>query len=331
MNQGLLERYIHAVKILLPLNKSDDIAAEIRSNLLSVIEDQEAEVGRELNSGELSGILKQNGHPMLVASRYVDPPKRSLIGPALFPFYWFTLRAVLLLVFAIILIVAAFQFVKSPDLVEALLHLWTNLWLGAISVIGWVTVSFAIWEYCLVKFRFPESWNPQSLPAVPRAIRAPQPWQPSPVVQIAIAGTWLVWWGMVLYFPRVIFWGWPRPGVFDLSPAWAAMRPLLWLLVAIGIAQSSMKFTRFASAEWLKLFRVGFNIVGLAFFILYFRAGDLLVPGAHWDPVRYGYSLAFVNRIVEVGLVLACIILALSCLYELRNFMRRRKDPLLSA
>jgi hypothetical protein len=38
-NQELLDRYIHAVKMLLPADKMDDIAAEIRSYLESLVED----------------------------------------------------------------------------------------------------------------------------------------------------------------------------------------------------------------------------------------------------------------------------------------------------
>ncbi len=73
-NQELLERYIHAVKILLPLNKRDDIAAEIRSNLLSLMEDEEALLGRPLHAAEVGAILQRTGYPILVASRYRDVP-----------------------------------------------------------------------------------------------------------------------------------------------------------------------------------------------------------------------------------------------------------------
>jgi hypothetical protein len=45
-NQELLDRYIHAIKIMLPPDKMDDIAAEVRSNLESQAEDQ-AMAGRE--------------------------------------------------------------------------------------------------------------------------------------------------------------------------------------------------------------------------------------------------------------------------------------------
>ena len=50
--------------------------------------------GRELRPDEMSAILKQHGHPVIVASRYRDPSARGLISPALFPLYWFTLRAI---------------------------------------------------------------------------------------------------------------------------------------------------------------------------------------------------------------------------------------------
>lgn len=316
----MLDRYIYAVKILLPLNKRDDIAEEIRSNLLSLIEEQEALSGRELNPEELSAIVRQNGHPVLVAGRYRDAPFRSLIGPALLPLYWFTLRAVLLLVVAINLIVAAFLFAKSPHPGATVLHLCGNIWLGGVSTVGWITVLFAVWEHWQVKFR----WNPQSLPAMPRR-RA----EPKPVVQIVAGAVALVLWTFALYSPRTILLG--GNDVFDLSPAWYAMRLPMLLLAAFGIARACMKLTRFASAEWLPLVRIGINISGVALLIFLLRAGDLLVPGTHWDAARFGVALGIVNQIVYWTLLCVCLFSALMCLHELRGYLRRRRTPTMLA
>ena len=85
-NQELLDRYIHALKMMLPPGKMEDIAAEVKSDLESLVEDRAMELGRELRPSEMSAILKQRGHPALVASRYRDQPGRSLISPVLFPF-----------------------------------------------------------------------------------------------------------------------------------------------------------------------------------------------------------------------------------------------------
>lgn len=84
-SQELLGRYITSVKMGLPPDKAEDIGAEIRSNLQSLADDQAIELGRVPRPEEMSAILKQHGHPMIVASRYRERPGRGLISPDLFP------------------------------------------------------------------------------------------------------------------------------------------------------------------------------------------------------------------------------------------------------
>jgi hypothetical protein len=312
------------VKILLPLNKRDDIAAEIRSNLLSLMEDEEALLGRSLDTAEFGAILQRHGNPILVAGRYRDAPARRLIGPALFPLYWFTLRAVVLLVIAINIIVAAFLHAKSPSLATTLLHMGSNIWLGAIAAVGWITISFAVLEYFQLDVKFLRFWNPQSLPAIPRP-----PARVSARVQIIAGMVVLPLWALALYSPRTMLLG--GATVFDLSPAWYAMRVPLLLLAAFGIVRACLKLDRFASAEWVPLVRIVLNLAGVAFLILLLQAGDLLVPGTHWDPSRYGDALTIVNRVIAGSLVLACVLSALMCLHELRLYMRGRRNSNLLA
>ena len=91
----LLDRYLQAVKKHLPWQRQDDIIAELRANLEAQLEDKEAELGRPLTTGEAEDWLKQMGPPMQVAARY--QPQQYLIGPAVFPTYWFVLRTGVLL------------------------------------------------------------------------------------------------------------------------------------------------------------------------------------------------------------------------------------------
>jgi len=88
----LVERYIEAVKFWLPKATRDDIAAELREDIHSEIEEAEQEKGRKLTEDEISALLKVRGTPLSVASRYL--PQRSLIGPELFPLYIFVLKIV---------------------------------------------------------------------------------------------------------------------------------------------------------------------------------------------------------------------------------------------
>jgi hypothetical protein len=119
--------------------------------------------------------------------------------------------------------------------------------------------------------------------------------------------------------------------VFDLSPAWYAMRVPLLLLAAFGLLRACLKLDRFASAEWMPLVGIGLNLVAVAFLIRLVQAGGLLVPGTHWDPSRYGEALVIVNRVIAASLVFACVLSALMCLHELRIYMRGRRNPNLLA
>jgi hypothetical protein len=85
-----LDRYLQSVKFWLPREQKEDILAELSDDLRSQIEDKESEIGRPLEKAEVESILKKSGPPMLVAGRYL--PQRYLIGPTLFPIYWFVLK-----------------------------------------------------------------------------------------------------------------------------------------------------------------------------------------------------------------------------------------------
>ena len=317
-NQELLDRYIHSVKTLLPPEKMDDIAAEVRSNLQSLVEDRATQLGRELSLEEMSAILKQHGHPMVVASRYRDQPGRGLISPVLFPFYWFTLRAIFGVWVTVRVIIAVFEFQGTATAGSILLRLGRDILLAGFIIAAGVTLLFAAWEYLEFKFRYSQRWKPESLPRVPPPIRQPQP---RPMVQIIRGVVWLIFWAMALFLPGM-FWVWGGRGVFSPSDAVYAMRLPMWLLVLGGISQSWLNYTRFAASEWRAFLRVAVNVAGIVLVISVLRAGDLLVAGPNWVPAE-SKSLATLNQMVGGVLVLACIFAGLLCVHELRRFIRK--------
>src|ERR1700756_2884761 len=103
----LLDRYLQAVKKHLPWKRQDDIIAELRANLESQLEEKEAQLGRPLTQIEAEEWLKQLGQPTQMAARY--QPQQYLIGPMLFPTYWYVLRLVFFWAVAIYLIVSGVQ------------------------------------------------------------------------------------------------------------------------------------------------------------------------------------------------------------------------------
>jgi hypothetical protein len=318
-NQELLDRYIFSVKSLLPPDKANDIAAEINSNLQSLLEDHAMELGRELRPEEVSAVLKQHGHPMVVASRYRDRPGKGLISPDLFPFYWFTLRALFGLWLTVRVIIAVFQSQGTASIGSILLRLGRDILLAGFFIAAGVTLLFAVWEYLEFRFRYSEKWKPESLPAVPPPIRKPP--QPRPVVQIGGGVAWLIFWTMALFWPAMS-WIWGGRGVFTPSVTVYAMRWPMWLLALFGISQLWLNHTRFATAGWRPFLRIAVSLAGLALAILLLRGGDLLVAGPNWDPTQ-AKPLATLNQMVGGVLVLACIFAGLLCVHELRRYIRR--------
>jgi hypothetical protein len=317
-NQELMDRYIYSVKMGLPPDKVDDIAAEIRSNLQSLVEDQAMELGRELRPGEVSAILKQHGHPMIVGSRYRDLPGRGLISPDLFPFYWFTLRAIFGLWVTVRVIIAVFQSQGTATVGSILLRLGRDILLAGFFIAAGVTLLFAFWEYLEFKFRYSEKWKPESLPAVPSPIRKPP--QPRPMVQIGGGVVWLIFWAMALFLPGM-WWVWGGRGVFGVSETVYAMRLPMWLLALFGISQLWLNHTRFATAGWRPFLRIAVSVAGVTLAIILLRGGDLLVAGPKWVPTQ-AKPLATLNQMVGGVLVLACIFSGLRCVHELRRLIR---------
>lgn len=164
----LLERYLQAVKFWLPRAQKSDIIAELREDLSSQIEDKEASLGRPLNQDEIQAILKQCGHPMVVASRY--QPQRQLIGPVLFPVYVFVLKAIALfylLPWALVWIclvtfVSSYRSAHGVNIGSAMGSLWNLILYFTLAV----TLAFVVAEQMLARNQLFANWNPGKLPKV---------------------------------------------------------------------------------------------------------------------------------------------------------------------
>ena len=319
-NEELLDRYIHAVKMMLvlPPDKMEDIGAEVRSNLESQVEDQARVLGRELRPDEVSALLKRHGHPMKVALRYRDAPERGLISPALFPLYWFTLRAVFAVWVTIRVIVSVFAFQGASPAGTILLNFGRDVLLAGMIIPAGVTLLFAVWEQLEFKFHYSERWTPEALRPVPPR---PQPPKPRPMVQFIGQIAWLIFLALALYSPS-FFWVWGGRGVFSPSEALYATRFAVWLLAFLVISQSWLRYTRFAAARWRQGLRIGLVVSGVALAIFLLWTGDLLVPGPKWDPTQ-AKSLATLNQMLAGVMVLACLLTGLAFLRTLIGLIRR--------
>lgn len=153
----LLDRYLNAVEEALPRDVAKtDIVAEIRDELQSQIDESADEIE----------VIKAYGHPRVVAARYGRV--QYVIGPDLFPFYWLTMRNVLIGGIALVLAGGGLVAVLANNgkiFFDALDIAWhTALWIAAV-----VTITFAVAEQVPERGSarigpFSRDWDPARLP-----------------------------------------------------------------------------------------------------------------------------------------------------------------------
>ena len=185
----LQERYLHAVRWALPAAKADDITAELRDVLATRQEQEEDALGRPLTREETSAMLKDFGHPLVVAARY--RPQQSLVGPDVFPFYIFVLRIMVLISVGIQVAIAAGRIIFGDGTaMQIVAQSWGALWMSLIISVGVITIIFAAME----RFGFPadhlKRWKPEQLPAV--SDRRKSAWESA--FEIAAGAIFLLWW-----------------------------------------------------------------------------------------------------------------------------------------
>lgn len=158
----LIERYLSNVRILLPPPRREAAIAELREAVMTLREELEAELGHAPSREEDEGLLREVGHPVLVAARYGLQP--YLVGPELYPLYLRTLKLIMVIVTAI---GAAFALVaclaSSGSGIGAVKALSITA-VGVFAAVGAVTVLFAVLQHRLPKLAFLHHWRARDLP-----------------------------------------------------------------------------------------------------------------------------------------------------------------------
>jgi hypothetical protein len=326
----LLDRYLQAVKKHLPWQRQDDIVAELRANLESQLEDKEAELGRPLTPAEAEQWLKQMGPPMQVAARY--QPQQYLIGPALFPTYWYVLRMAFGWALAIYLIVTGVQLIgQAPSataVVEAMLRVPGVL----VMVAAWVTLVFAALEWavthCPSKFpavmRPGADWSPSALPPVETQPAGGKRRTYSQAVAEVIFGFLaLVWLLLIPQHPYLLF----GPGApyleslpYRLAPVWIEF---FWCLVALNLIQLWWNCADLWRGTWRrprlvkKTVQGVLGLIPLVVLLMERSHGLVLLKNPMLDEAKYGATLNSINHWIYWFGLFIFIIAALQLLWEI--------------
>jgi hypothetical protein len=326
----LVERYLQAVKFWLPRDKQDDIIAELRDDLRSEIDEQEAALGHPLDKGDLETLLKRRGPPVLVAERFL--PQRHLIGPMWFPIYWFVLRLAIAANAVPWLVVWLILVFNSPGYRAAhpgmaifgtLGTFWTTIWIQ----FAVITIVFAVLDRYHSREKFIENWKVSHLPRLKKDRSRVQ--RAESAFGLAFNGIFLYWLLSVPAWPWLAFG--PTTALMHLNPALHAYYAPVVLFVLMGMSQALANLWR---PEWIWLPAVtrlltsagGLLVLNSAMKI--YPYVSLLDPAANAE--RYGQVVYILNVVVQlslgcmcIGLAIACGVSAFQCFGHIRRWIKR--------
>jgi hypothetical protein len=310
----LLDRYLQAVKFWLPKAQQDDIIKELSDNILSQMEDKESELGRPLTEAEQSAILKHHGHPMMAASRYW--PRQHLIGPAVFPIYWFVLK--ISLIFAVIIsCVSGLAVLSSGRPAQEIVDSLVRLPSIALTTFAWITVVFAALDYGQSKFQRLDKWDPASLPRIDKS--KPAKTHAKPICDFIAGLVFALWWMAVPTFPFLIFG--PAQAFFKIAPALESLHLTILLIILVPVFLHLISLLR-AAPEWLRPVTVLVSrIVTLVIISMLLKAGTLLIVTAD-APSHLAQIAAVVNINIALVLAIASVIVVFQVLITVVRLIR---------
>jgi len=270
-----VDRYVAAIGRELPPKNAAEITAELKDVLLSKIEDREDELGRSMTDKEVEQMLIDFGHPMIVAGGYRKT--QYLIGPELFPMWVATMRMVLMIGGAILLVgivVGAASTSSGP--VWVLQRALGAFWPGFIWVFAIVTLVFAINER-MGQHRIRLVWNPRQLPPA----RSPGRKRFDLMAEAAMAGVFLLWWTGLIRFRAWL----PVPPAIDvhLAATWAPFFVPVILYASAEIAIDLLALTRPAWGRMIAGLNLAKFVAACVLTILLLRVGhwvDVVAPKA---------------------------------------------------
>jgi hypothetical protein len=309
----LVERYLHAVGTYLPKDQAGDIVAELKDNLLSRIEDREGELGRPLGAPELEALLRQSGHPMLVASRYL--PQQQLIGASVYPYWWFSLRLVVTIVALIYVALTAINAVTGGSPIEAVIRGSASFAGTALFYAAAVTLVFALLERYQVRIGLFDNWQPGQLAPVRDSLKISRG---ESLFDLTVSVIFIGWWLDLIHFPLAIHGDLALP--FKLSAAW---QPYWWTILLLAAMDLSLAVANLLKPYWRwdsLLLRIVLNVTGLVILHALFQQSGLVELS---QAAEVSANVQRLVRVVDQGVHATLAVIALILLVELVQDGRR--------
>jgi hypothetical protein len=309
MAMEMLERYLWAIGRYLPDDTKADTMAELRANLLEQMDERAEELGRTLTETDVAAVLKAHGKPEAVALRYL--PQRSLIGPAMYPFYLLALRRSLpiwLLMYGLAILAT----VRGGSLAELLSRFAWGMVPSTLAFLAAVTIVFVVIDWANDRGKLGAAfhdWDPMKMPEIPKEA---QPYKAkSFATRVLELLMHVVWMGWVLAIPWKPVWH-VGAGVIgidmeafgvDFAPVWHVFYVLLVVMLSVQLVMKTLAL-RDGNHAWMKPMEIFTDLLGVVALGTVAFAKEYFVP---LSPTVDVHSLAAANQAVGQAMRIALL------------------------
>jgi len=311
----LIDRYLQSVKSALPKRQQEDVARELTDEVLSRVEEREDALGRPLTEDEQVALLKQLGHPWLLASRYRK--QRYLIDPSIFAVYWIALRIILVVVF-FAMALGAVSLAAAGGGLGAALKILFEYPMAALKVFAWVTLVFVILDIVQAKLNLFEKWEPRSLPKLSKKHKCAS--TRDSIAGMVAASVFGVWWLVALKHQFWLFG--PAANIIQLGPIFQSVYPLYVVMVIVDVLRHGVVLVRPGWDKGRFAFRIFYRLITLVILFFLVNAQDLLVAGKAAD-ANLHTALGGINRGIHIGLSITALIVAAQIAWDLYTTLFR--------
>jgi hypothetical protein len=310
----LLDRYLAAVAALLPKAQRQDIVAELRDLLLCRMEEKEAELGRPLDKAEREAVLKAFGHPIAVAGRFGTP--RSLIGPELYPFYVFALKAALILTAVVTGIPAALSVLTGDHGGAAIpARFLSSFMTTGLTLIGALTLVGAAIERGWIKLGKSADWKVADLPRLDRRGGAVKS-RFEASFELAATLLFILWWTGAVEAPWS---GREARGEVFLSAAqiWTTLYLPILALAVLQLVSSLVAMIRPGWTRARAALEIAGGLGGLALVAVLWSAGRLIVVSPRGATGPQAVDIARLQTVLDQSIQIGLAITVAICLVKL--------------
>jgi hypothetical protein len=319
----IVDRYLKSVKSCLPAAQADDIIRELSENISSQIEDKEGELNRALTESEIEVILKQHGHPLVVASRYRQEERsvsfgRQIIGPALFPFYIRVLKFNLGLTSVIVLAIFMALFASGQPIGNFLQVFFFQL-LIQFSI---VTLIFGVMDRHFTKF--PDRWDPRKPYGVQHPAlllredgpRIPRINSISEFIALVVALFWL----HAVQHSQFLIFG-PAAAFLHLSAGWNQLYLPINALLFLGMINAGITLVRPDLVRFYWLMRTIGSVGNLIVAYFLITRGNPVVMASLGTAPNAERVAQIVNQTIHYCIWFAVIILIVQLAKDVRRLI----------